>query len=178
MLTLGLMASKSQGNSMDGTSDPSSGTFPAPTELQYPTGPYTFKQSAGGLVIATSGSTPRTEYEDLSVKVQNALDGRWFEQSYRQIVQFCGRSSTLDSTLYLKPTPDDRTNYEGIDVHAASLVFTTGVTGTNLTLQFNGQNTIVDLPYDLPLNQAYMTKLSLKNRFDPNAGEDLGFSLA
>ncbi len=129
-------------------------------------------------MIATSGSTARTEYEDLSIKVQNAIDGRWFEQSYLQVVQFCGRATTLASTLYLKPTPDDRTNFESISIHAASLVFTTGVTGTNLTLQFNGQNTILDLPYDLPLNQAFMTKLSLKNRFDPNAGQDLSFGLA
>ncbi len=45
MLTLDLIASKSVGNPMDGTSDPSSSIFPAPTETQYPTAPYTFKQT-------------------------------------------------------------------------------------------------------------------------------------
>jgi hypothetical protein len=193
MLTLGLVFSKSWGNSMDGTTDPTigswtapsgttAGAFPAPTEAQYPLSPYTFKQTAAGLVIATSGSTARTEYEDLSVSVDNAVDARWFEQSYRQIVQFLGRKSGLETTLYYKPTPDDISHFEGIAVHAASLVFTTGVSGTNLTLQFNGQNTILDLPRDLPLDKAYMTKLSLRNRWDPAAtagyNQDLTFSLA
>jgi hypothetical protein len=178
MLTLDLIASKSQGNSMDGSSDPSAMAFPAPAETAYPTGPYTFKSTAGGLVIATSGSTARTEYEDLSIKIQNVIDGRWFEQSYLQIVAFCGRATTLDSTIYLKPTPDDRTNFESIAVHAASLVFASTMTGDTCTITFNGQNTIIDLPYDLPLGKAFMTKLSLKNRFDPNAAQDVGFAMS
>jgi hypothetical protein len=174
MLTLDLQACKSAGNAMDSTSDPNSSVFPAPTEAEYPTAPYTFKMTAGGLTIASG----RTEYEDLAIAVQNALDGRWFEQSYLQVNQFCGRASTLDTTLYLKASPDDRSTFEAITTQSVSIVFTNGVTGQNLTIQFNGQNTITDLPYDLPLNQAFMQKLSLKNRFDATAGQDLSISFA
>jgi hypothetical protein len=179
MATFGIIASQQQGNSMDSTSDPTGTPFPIPTETQLSYGsPYTFKQTAGNLIIATSGSTARTEYEDVSVTVNNVIDGRWFEQSYRQVLQFCGRQTGLDTTLYYKPTPDDRTNMEAIAVHAASLAFTGLSTGLNLALQFNAQNTILDLPFDLPLNQAFMTKLSLRNRFDPSAGQDISFAMS
>jgi hypothetical protein len=80
--------------------------------------------------------------------------------------------------LYLKSSPDDRTAFEAITAQAVSVVLSNGVTGQNLTLQFNGQNTIKALPYDLPLNQAFMTKLSLKNRFDPGASGDVSASFA
>jgi hypothetical protein len=174
MLTLDLIASKSQGNSMDGTSDPSTSAFPAPSEGAYPTGPYTFKMTAGGLTVASS----RTEYEDLAIAAQNVIDGRWFEHSYLDIVQFCGRASTLNATLYLKATPDDRSAFQAITAQTCSAVFNNGVTGQAMTLAFNGQNTITDLPYDLPLNQAFMQKLALKNRFDPGAAGDISVSFA
>ena len=51
-----------------------------------------------------------------------------------------------------------------------------------MTLQFNGQNTFKGVSYDLPLNQAFMRKLSLKNRWDAaavsGAGNDLAVSFA
>jgi hypothetical protein len=181
-LTLDLMACRSYANAMDGSSAPAIGTYavgppltiPAPVETDYPVGPYTFKMSAGGVTVASV----RTEYDSLAVAIQNALDGRWFEQSYLQVNQFCGRASTLDVDLYLKASPDDRTAFEAITAQAASVVLSNGVTGQNMTLQFNGQNTITKLPYDLPLNQAFMQKLSLKNRFDPTAAGDLSVSFA
>jgi hypothetical protein len=174
MLTLDLLACKSAGNAMDSTSDPNGTVFPAPAETAYPTSPYTFKMTAGGLTV---GSV-RTEYEDLSIAVQNVLDGRWFEQSYLQVNQFCGRASTLDTTLYLKPTPDDMATMEAITAQSVSAVFTNGVTNQNLTIQFNGQNRIKSVPYDLPLQQAFMRKLSLKNLFDASATQDLSISFA
>jgi len=178
MLTLDLLACKSAGNAMDGSSDPSSGAFPAPVEDNYPLSPYTFHQTAGGFFCRSSGSAVRMQYDSLAIKIQSALDGRWFEQSYLTVNQFCGRASTLEADLYLQATPDDQSAFEALTAQTVGLTFTTGVTGTNLTLMFNGQNTITQLPYDLPLNQAFMRKLSLKNRFDPTAGGDISFSLA
>jgi hypothetical protein len=178
MITLDLQACKSLGNAMDSSSDPTSTPFPAPAEAEYPTGPYTFKMTAGGLTIASM----RTEYEDLNIGITNVLDGRWFEQSYLQVNQFCGRASTLDTNIYLKPSPDDQSPYEILTAQSVAAVFTNGVTGQNMTLQFNGQNTFKGVSYDLPLNQAYMRKLSLKNRWDPTAlsgaGNDLLVSFA
>ena len=44
------------------------------------------------------------------------------------------------------------------------------------TLDFHGKNHITKLPYDLPLNQAFMQRLTLKNRFDPGTASDLDVS--
>src|SRR5207302_1569919 len=123
--------------------------------------PYTFAQTAGLLVCRSSGSAVRSQYESLAIAGQNALDGRWFEASYLTVNQFCGRSTTLEAVLYLKATPDDRSAYEAITAQTASAGFNNGTTGQHLTLTFNGANTITDLPYDLPLNQAFMQKLAL-----------------
>ena len=49
-------------------------------------------------------------------------------------------------------------------------VFSNGVTGQNMTLQFNGQNKITKLPYDLPLNTAFLQKMELTNVFDTMPG--------
>ncbi len=172
-LTLDLVACK-QNDFGSHTGDPSSTPFPDPAEANYPTGPYTFAQTSGYLSI---GGTTRSMYEDLTINIQNVLDGQWFENAYLSLIPFLGRASTLESTLYLKATPDDRLAYEAITAQAASLTFEAG-TGKNLTFTFNGQNTITDLPYDLPLNQIFKQKMTLKNRFDSSAAADLSFSLA
>lgn len=176
MLTLDLQACRSYGNAMDGSADPDATEFPAPAEADYPTGPYTFKQTSG---LFTAG-TARTQYVSLAIAVQNAVDGRWFEASYLTVNQFCGRSASLDADLYLKATPDDRSAYEAITAQSVSLGFNDGA--KTLTLNFGGRNHITDLPYDLPLDKAFMTKLSLKNRWDPTAnsgaGGDFSFVIA
>jgi hypothetical protein len=170
-LILDLQACRSYGNAMDGSPDPDATEFPAPSELDYPAGPYTFKNTAGHVNVGSS----RTQYESLSVAIENSLDGRWFESSYLTVNQFCGRASTLEAALYLKATPDDRTAYEAITAQTCSVGFNNGV--NTCTINFHGKNHITKLPYDLPLNQAFMQKLVLKNRFDPGAASDLDISL-
>lgn len=149
--------------------------LPTPTETQMPLGPYTFAQTAGGLTV---GGVARTQYGALTIAVQNALDGQWFESAGLSILNYHGRKSKLNADLYLKVTPDDRSAYEASTAGAASVVFTNGVTGQNLTLQFNGQNKITKLPYDLPLNTAFLQKLELTNVFDQSAAQDISFSFA
>ena len=172
MLSLDLQASRAYGCAADTTSDPTSGEFAAPTEAQYPTAPFTFAQTAGTVTV---GST-RTQYDSLAIAVQNALDGRWFETSYLSINQFNGRASTLDTDLYLKASPDDRSAFEAITAQTCSVEFNNGTNTT--TFQFNGKNHITKLPYDLPLDKAFMTKLSLKNRWDPTALSGVGQDLS
>jgi hypothetical protein len=166
-LTLELQAARSYGNAMDGSPDPDASEFPAPAETDYPAGPYTFKNTAGRVTVGSI----RTQYDSLAIAIQNALDGRWFETSYLTLNQFCGRSSTLDVDLYLKANPDDRSAFEAITAQSCSVEFSNGT--NSATIQFNGKNHITKLPYDLPLDKAFMEKLSLKNRFSPSAGEDL-----
>jgi hypothetical protein len=165
MITLDLQAARSYGNAMDGSADPDGTEFPAPAETDYPTGPYTFKHTAGNLKIASAV----TQYEDVSLKIQNALDGRWFESSYLSIVQFCGRKTTLDATLFFKASPDRRAAYEALTAEDVELKFDNGTNSAKIDL--NLKNTITGLPLDLPLNQAFMEKLSLTNRYDPANGD-------
>ncbi len=178
MLTLDLVACQCQGNQFDSTLDPGLTAFPLPVETDYPTGPYTFKSTAGGLTI---GSV-RVGYDTLSLRIQNALDGRWFETSYLQINQFCGRQTSLSTQLYLKATPDDRVTYEAITTAtAASLVFASAVGSQTCTITLNGKNVIDDLPYNLPLDSAYMLNMELGNLWDPSgasgAGADISFAM-
>lgn len=174
MLTLDLVACSQTGEATQ-TGDPTTTPFPDPTDASYPTSPYTFFMTAGQMSI---GGSTRTQYEDLTLNIQNVLDGQWFESNHLTILPFLGRASTLDTTLYLKISPDDRSAFEAITANAASVTLQNGVTGQNLTIQYNGQNTITDLPYDLPLNQVFKQKMTLKNRFDVSATQDLSFSLA
>lgn len=174
MLTLDLVACR-QVDYASQSADPTNTPFPAPAEANYPTAPYTFFQTAGQLSV---GGSVRSQYEDLTINIQNVLDGQWFENNYLTLIPFLGRASTLETSLYLKATPDDRSAFEALTANAAAITFANGVTGQNLTIQFNGQNTITDLPYDLPLNQVFKQKMTLKNRFDVSASEDLHFSLA
>ena len=144
MISLDLRACRSYGNAMDGTLDPDATEFPTPNETDYPTSPYTFAQTAGTLKIGSN--TPRTQYENMRIKVQNfALDGQWFEAPHLTVNQFCGRASTLDTTLYLKASPDDRSAFEAITSQSCSLQFSNGVAGQGCTIDFHGQNTITRL---------------------------------
>jgi hypothetical protein len=173
-LSLGLMGSKQVGFGTE-TGDPTSTPFPAPAETSYPTGPYTFAMTSGQLSI---GGSTRSGYASLSIDVSNVIDGEWFETSYRQVIQFQGRSSKLMTKLFYKPSPNDGIAYELLTAQAASVTFVNGVTNQNLTVTYNGQNTITDLPYDLPLDKVYMIDMTLQNRFDPSAPGDISFSLA
>jgi hypothetical protein len=174
MLTLDLQASTQTGFGTD-TGDPTTTPFPVPTEAQMPLSPYTFNQTAGQLSI---GGSTRTQYRDLSIDVKNALSGEWFESQGLSILNFFGRESTLSTTLYFKGSPDDRSPFELSTPQAASVTFENGVTGQNLTVTFNSQNVVTDLPWDLPLDKAYTQKLNMLNTFDQTAAEDIGFSFA
>src|SRR3954471_20775684 len=67
MLTLTLTGCKALGHALDTTSDPDATEFPAPAESAYPTAPYTFKHTSGGVKIGSI----RTAYDSLSIKVDN-----------------------------------------------------------------------------------------------------------
>jgi hypothetical protein len=170
MITLDLVAARSYGNAIDSSSDPDGTEFPAPAEAAYPTGPYTFHHTSTGLKIASTTS----QYTDISIKVQNALSPQWFENSYRSIIQFCGRASTLDTTLFFKASPDRRPAYEALTAQDTELTFSNGT--HTAKIDFNGQNTIDPLALDLPLDQAFFEKLSLFNRFDVSATGDIAVS--
>ena len=156
------------------TGDPTT-ALPTPTEAEMPQGPYLFTQLAGNLTL---GGVSRTQFSSLAITINNALDGQWFESAGLSILNYHGRESMLEADLYLKLSPDDRSAYEAATAQAATLTFQNGVTGQNMTLNFNGQNFITDLPFDLPINQAFRQKLQLTNTLDATAGSDIAVSFA
>lgn len=156
------------------TGDPTT-AIPTPTETEMPLGPYTFAMTAGNLSI---GGATRTQYSSLSINIQNTLDGQWFEGASLSLLNYHGRQSKLMADLYLKLTPDDRSAYEAATATAASVTFTNGVSGQNMTISYEGQNKITDLPLDLPIGTAFLQKLELTNTLDQSAGIDLAVSFA
>lgn len=172
-VALELQAVKNIGNGYDSSPDPDATAFPAPAETAYPTGPYMFGHTAGLLNL---GGSVRTQYDSLALNIQNAMDPKWYESHFLSELGFHGRASTLEASLRLKATPDDRTAYEALTAQACSLALNNGT--NTLTIQYNGQNTISKLPRDLPLNTEFMRTLSLKNRFDPTAAADISFTYA
>jgi hypothetical protein len=177
-LTMDIQGSQAYSNAFEPAGganvDPDATEFPEPVDADFPRGPYTFKQSSG---LFTLAGGVRTMYEDLSIKFTNAIDGRWFESSGLLLNQFCGRMSTLDASFYFQSTPDFRSAMEALTSQVCSIGFNNGITGQHLTIVYNGQNKITALPYDTPLNAAYLQKLTLKNLYDFTAGEDFHFTM-
>jgi hypothetical protein len=169
-LSLGLVACKCVGNAMEGTTDPTSTVFPAPQETDYPVGPYTFHHTSGNLTIGSA----RTQYRSLALNFQNKLSGNFFEGQSLGALRFCGRESTLAADLYLKATPDDRSAYEALTAQTVSLTFNNGT--HTAVINYGAKNLITDLPYDLPLDQAYFLRMTLANLWDAGAGQDIALS--
>ncbi len=179
-LSLDISGSTPQGNQFDSSTDPTAGTFPAPTDAQMPTGgatgPYVFVHASGGLLIGSA----RTQFQSLKISSRNVLARRFWANRFIQLLRWVGRSTTLEATNFYAPLPDDRTSFEGITG------FTTagGYTGTDVSLTlsngthsvtFNLENNsvITTLADQLPLNDLYTQAMTVQNQWDPASGTDL-----
>jgi hypothetical protein len=170
ILNFEIQASTPQGNQFDSSTDPSAGTFAVPTDAQLPTDPYLFIHAAGNLTFGSS----RTQFEDFAFKSTNIMDARWFENRYANIIRFFGRDTTLSSSLYYKPTPDDRTAMEGLTTETVSLELNNSVHTCTVTM--NAANIYSDTDDDLGIDKAYMQKVTVQNQYDSAAPGD--FTLA
>jgi hypothetical protein len=143
---------------------PLAAEFPPPTELQYPFNPYLFSQSSGNLFLFSGTSTARTQYQSMGMSCTNAMDPRAFESKYMQLCRFCGRTTNLTASVYLKPSPADLQLFQ---------------TATRLTSSFkfdNGTNTIkIDMlthnhmkthARKLGIDKVYLHDLSSQNYWD------------
>jgi hypothetical protein len=171
-LTLEVTACRAYGatSPMDTTSDPDATEFPAPADSDYPTGPYTFKMTSGGLKLGTT----RSAYESLVIAGQNVLDTRHFETSYAQLNTFLGRQASLEADLLFKASPDNRAAYEALTAQDAELTFDTGT--NTCKIDFNTKAKITKLANDLPIDKAFMEKLTLENVYDASTGNDIAVS--
>ncbi len=179
-LSLDISGSTPQGNQFDSSTDPTAGTFPAPTDAQMPqggvTGPYVFVHASGGLTIGTA----RTQFQSLKLSSRNVLARRFWANRFINLMRFVGRSTTLEAQNFYVPSPDDRTDYEGL------LGFNTGAgyTGTACTLELNNgthtatfnletNSVITTLEDQLPLDDLYTETMTVTNQWDPATSIDL-----
>ena len=168
-LHLDLLASTPQGNQFDSSLDPTSVVFPAPADDNFSDDFMVFTH-AGGASFIDYGGTVRTQFTDLHVSVRNKIARKYFANKYVQLLENFGRDTTIATKLLYAPTPDDRTNYEGLTSEAVSIKINNGTHG--FTIGCNAQNVFEQLEDDLPLQDFYMQTSTEKNLYDPVAGSD------
>lgn len=151
-------------------------TNTAPTETQYPLGPYLFSHTGGNLQLINTGSSMRTQYDSVSISGSNVMDPNWFESQYVQLIRFCGRTTTLDLNLYLKPSPDDLGFLQSKTALKSSLVINNGT--NSLTFNFNSKNYLKAVTRNLAVGRVYKTRVRAQNYWDPVAGTDFTFTAA
>ena len=175
-LQLNLTASTPQGNQFDASTDPTSGTFPAPADNNFPVDPFVFLH-AGGSSYITIGGAVRTQFTELNFTCTNNLARRWYANRYLQLLTFLGRRAKLSSKiLYPGSGQDDRTLYEGLASETVSVEINNGTHG--FTLGMNGQNVFTPFEDDLPLNDVYMQSNTENNLWDATAGSDFTLTIA
>ena len=179
-LSMDIRGSTPQGNQFDSSTDPTSTTFPAPTDPQMPsgglTGPYVFVHASGGLTIGSA----RTQFQSLKLASKNVLARRFWANRFINLMRFVGRSTTLEAINFYAPSPDDRTSYEGL------LGFNTGAgyTGSTCTFELNNgthsvtfnletNSVITTIEDQLPLNDLYTQAMTITNQWDPANSADL-----
>ncbi len=186
-LSMDLAASTPQGNLFDGSVDPTSTTFPAPTDSpnQYPsggvTGPYTFVNASGGLTIGSA----RTQFQSVKIDCKNQIARRFWANRFINLMRLVGRSTTLEAVNFYAPTPDDRTDYEGLlgfQTTGAVPYSGTAVTfelnnGTHsITINMNNNSLFTTFEDQLPLNDLFTQTSTVTNQWDPTVGTDLSFT--
>jgi hypothetical protein len=174
-VSMDLVAQKFVGNTFDGSSDPTTTEFPDPLETSYPTNPYLFQHSSGGLLLGSGSGTVRSQYESLALAVANTIDARPFESRFLQVAAFRGRRSTLDVALRLKATPDDDAAYLALAAQRAQLTLTNGA--NSVVVNFQGNNFLSRRARDLPLNKVFMRTLTITNAFSQSAANDLSYTV-
>jgi len=172
-LTLQIIGGTAQGEHFTPTSDPSSGTFPAPADSDYPSWDVvTFTDSSGELSIGTT----LTKYESLAFDWTNKLDARFFCAHFVQEIRCLGRDLNLEAQIKIDSTPDLRAQYEKVQNLATSVAFTNGV--NTITLDWKGQGILTRLDDDLQIDKIYMRSGTLASQYDPSAGTDFSCTIA
>lgn len=140
----------------------------APTDAQYPTGPYTIKHTLANVLRA---GTAIDSYEELTFKITNKMDPCFFEDDWLSILPCLGREATVDMSLLLKPSPDLREIFKAVTSHAFLLKFDNGV--NTLTINFGPNNHLNKLPFDLGLGKVFRQKATWMNKWDSSGSADV-----
>ncbi len=186
-LSMDLSASTPQGNQFDSSIDPTAGTFPAPTDSpnQYPgpgvTGPYVFTHASGGLTIGSA----RTQFQSIKLSVKNQIARRFWANRFVNLMRFVGRATTLEAVNFYAPSPDDRTDYEGllgfqttgtVPYSSTAVTFELNNGTHSVTFGLNNNSVFTTFEDQLPLNDLYTQTMTITNQWDPTAGSDLALT--
>jgi hypothetical protein len=171
MLSMQLIGSTPQGNSFDGSNDPTSTAFPQPALTAYPTDCVLFQHLKGQVSV---GGTSRSNFESMEFNVASVLNPYFDESRFANSIRLGGRRITASSRFRNKSTVDDRTTYESATVQAASLEWTNGT--HSITLGMNSQNYIRPYKEDLPLQREIYYNIGLASLLDQTAGNDLALT--
>jgi tail tube protein len=169
-LSLDLSASTPQGNQFDSSTDPTSTTFPPPTDSQLPTNPYVFIHASGNLTIGSA----RTQFQSVKLSCKNQLARRFWANRFVNLMRWVGRSTTLEAVNFYAPTPDDRTSYEGLTTETTSFELNNGT--HSITINMNTASVITTFEDQLPLNDLYTQTMTITNQWDSTAGSDLALT--
>ena len=167
MLNLSITAALAQGNQFDSSTDPSAGTFPAPTDAQLPVDPFLYVDSGGGISIAST----RASCSRVKINSKHANSGKFYNNRYMQLYRHLGRQTMFEADNLYAASPDDRTAYEGLVSKSVSLAINNGTHSATFTL--NAQNVFDSLEDNLPLEDLYFQNSSLANQYDNSAGADI-----
>lgn len=153
---------------------PTSTEFPAPTETQYPLGPYVFSHVAGTWQAINTGSSMRSQYESLTLSGTNVMDANFWENRYVQNIRFLGRTVSLSSSIRMKATPDDLAFFQTATALKTSFTITNGT--NSLAFNLGSKNYLKGVARSLAINKDYRRTINIQNFWDPVAAGDLTFT--
>lgn len=169
-LRMDLSAATPQGNQFDSSTDPTSTTFPAPTDLQLPTNAYVFIHASGNLTVGSA----RSQFQSVRISCKNQVARRFWANRFINLMRFVGRSTTLEAVNFYAPTPDDRTSYEGLTTETTSFALNNGT--HSITINMNSASVITTFEDQLPLNDLFTQTMTITNQWDSTAGSDLALT--
>jgi len=171
MLTLNLVASTPQGNTVDSSSDPTAGTFPVPTDAQLPLGPYIFFHagtSGAGLYIGAQ----RTKFQSLTISCDTDMIHRFWTSHFVQLQRMTGRHATLTAEqLYTVGATDDRYEYENL-VAQTPVTFKLNNGANTCQIDMKSTSVFTEVEDMLPQNDLYLQRTTITNLWDATAGTD------
>jgi len=128
-------------------------------------------------------SAPPKSVTVSKISSKNVLARRFFANRFINLMRLVWRATTLEAINYYAPSPDDRTDYEGL------LGFNTGAgyTGTTCTFELNNDthtvtfnletNSVITTFEDqLPLNDLYTQTMTVTNQWDAANSADLAMA--
>ena len=171
-LSLSLRASSKQGLTYYAggapitTSDPTSGTFPAPADTVFPTDELLFIQTLNNFTI---GGLTLTFPLSMDINIDNKLDALFFNSPFIIVDQKRGRTGTAACKLLYTATPDWRADMEALTSRSASFAWSNGP--HSVTIGFQGNNLLDSLADDLQPGRQYEQTVTWKYQRDIAAGD-------